>query len=86
MRLIDGGRRFQRFNLAAGAEIGERGAVGLGGVAGGIEGKVQDAARRFDRGEWPRMHLAENGRAQGMRGQPPAVLDGDLCGHAHPVA
>ena len=76
------GRRLQRIELAAGAEIGERRAVGLGGVAGGIEGEMQDAARRLDRRERPRMHLAQHGRAQGMRGEPRAAADGDVCGHA----
>ena len=38
---------FQRLELAAGAQIGERRAVALGGIAGGIEGEMQDAARRL---------------------------------------
>ena len=50
------GGRFQRIEPAVGAELGERGAVALAGFAGGIEGKMQDAARRFDRRKRPRMH------------------------------
>ena len=80
------GRRLRRFELAAGAESGERRPVGLGGLARSIEGEMQDAARRLERRERAGMYLAEHRRAQGMRGKPPAVLDGDLCRHGHPVA
>ncbi len=72
------GGRLQRLEFAPGAEIGQRRAVGFSGVAGGIEGEMQDAARRLDRREGPGMHLAQHGRAQGMRGEPRAVLDGDV--------
>ena len=78
------GRRLQRFELAAGAESGERRAVGLGGLARGIEGEMQDAARRLDRRERAGMYLAEHRRAQGVGRQPHAVLDGDFRGHSHP--
>ena len=78
------GRRLQRLEFAAGAEIGQRRAVGLGGVAGGIEGEMQDAARRLDRRERAGMHLAQHGRAQGMRGQPRAAMtNGHLSAHGH---
>ena len=80
------GGRFQRLKLAAGAEIAERHTIALGGVAGGIEGKVQDAPRRRDRRKRARMDFAEDRRAQGMRGELSAVLDGDVRGHAHRVA
>src|SRR5450759_5450668 len=80
------GRRLERLEFATGAEIGQRRAVGLGGVAGGIEGKVQDAARGIDGGKWARMHLAQHRRAQAMRGELRAAVDGDVRRHAHPVA
>src|SRR6185369_4399500 len=75
------GRRFQRLQLAAGAEVGKRDAVGARGLARGGEAEMQDAARRFQRGERPRMHLAENGGTQRMRFEPRAVVDGDVGGH-----
>ena len=61
------GALFERIEPAADAEIGERGAIGAGGLAGGIEGKMQDAARGRERRERPRMHLAQYRRAQGVR-------------------
>ena len=39
------GRRLERVEPAPRAEIGERRAVGLAGLAGGLEGEMQDAAR-----------------------------------------
>ena len=63
------------------AEVGEGRAVALAGIARGVEGKVQNAARRLDRRERPRVHLAEHGGAQGMRLEPPAAFDADFGCH-----
>lgn len=41
------GRELQRFEIAAGAEIGKGGAVAFGGIAGGVKGKMQDTAWRL---------------------------------------
>src|SRR5262249_37560394 len=65
---------------------GERRAVGFATLARRLEGKMQDAARRLDRGEGPRMHLAEHGRAQRMRRQARVSSDCNIHGHARWVA
>ena len=79
------GAGFQWIEPAAGAEIGERGAVGTAGFTGGIEGKMQDAARRFDRRKGARMHFVQDCRAQRMRAKPRAA-DVDVRGHVLRVA
>ena len=80
------GAGFERLEIAPRAKIGERGAIGPGRVAGGIEAEMQDAARRLDRREWPGMHLAENDRAQRVRRQPCLVTDGNFRAHGESVA
>ena len=55
----------QRLELAAGTHVGQRRAVALGGIAGGIEGKVQDAA-------W--LWIGVNG-AHGLRRGSPRARD-----------
>jgi hypothetical protein len=54
-----------------------KGQVGLRAVAGSVEGEMQHPARRLDRRERPRMRLAEDGRAQGMRGKPRTITISD---------
>ncbi len=79
---------FQRLEIAARAEISERGAIASCGIAGGIEGKMQNAARRLDRRERPRMHFAEYRSAQGVRRESRAlaIADRHLSTHGSPVA
>jgi hypothetical protein len=61
----------------------ERRAVVAAGLAAGIEGEMQDAARRLDGRERAGMDLAQHGRAQGVRRKPRAIAaaDGDFRAH-----
>jgi hypothetical protein len=65
---------------ARGAKCRQRGAIRLAALLRGLEREMQHAARRFDRRERARMHLAEHGRAQRMRGEPLAP-DCDIDAH-----
>ncbi len=76
------GAVFQRIEPAPLAEAGQGRAVALARFAGGIEGEMQDAARRLDRRERPRMHLAQHGGAQGVRVEPFAVAKRNFGSHA----
>ena len=76
------GGRFQRLKLASGTKIGQCGAIALGGIAGGIECKMQNSLGRFDRRKRAGMHLTENRRAQGMRREFAAIFDRNIHDHA----
>ena len=73
--LLGGG--LERDKPVALGKIGQRRPVGLRAVAGSAEGEMQHPARRLDRRERPRMRLAEDGRAQGMRGKPRTITISD---------
>src|SRR4029078_4912776 len=60
------GRGLQRLAIATGAEIGKGSAVAFGGIAGGVEGKMQDAAWRLERREGSGVHLTKNSCTQRM--------------------
>jgi len=46
--------------------LANQGAAAFGGSAGGVEGKMQDAAWRLDRREGPGVHLTKNSCTQRM--------------------
>ena len=71
------GGKFQRLELAARTEIGQRRSVALGGISRRIEGKMQDAPRGFDRGERARVNLAEDRCAQGVWDERSTLFDRD---------
>jgi hypothetical protein len=54
--LFDG--RFQRLEIAARTQISERGSILPRGIAGGIEGKMQNTPRRLEWRKRPRVHFS----------------------------
>ena len=67
------------------AEGGERRPIGFAALDRGLEREMQDAARRLDRRERPRMHLAEHDGAQRVR-EKLLRSDCNVRGHVRAVA
>jgi hypothetical protein len=72
--------------MTAAAQVGQRGAVALGGVTDGFKREMQDTPRGFKRRKRTRVHFAEYRRAQRMRIEFPAVLDRNVPCHCFRVA
>ena len=79
---------FQRLEIAARTQISERGSILPCGIAGGIEGKMQNAPRRLEWRKRPRVHFSEYRSAQGVRRESRAlaIADRHLSTHGSPVA
>ena len=78
----------QWLEIAARTQISKRGSILPRGIAGGIEGKMQNAPRRLEWRKRPRVHFSEYRSAQWVRSESRAlaVADRHLSTHSFPVA